>query len=115
MIRGAAQMDGAFLVVSAADGTDAADAGAHFAGAEVGLRTSLVYMNKCDWWTMRRLEAGERRLRELLGTYDSEATLPIVKGAAKWRGGGQGGAGEQSIRSWAESADSTYRKPKGAR
>ena len=83
MITGAAQMDGAILVVSAADGVMPQTREHILLSRQVGVPKILVYMNKCDQVDDPEiLELVEMEIRELLGEYDFDAECPIIKGSA---------------------------------
>src|SRR6187397_1867158 len=84
MITGAAQMDGAILVVSSADGP-MPQTGEHILLArQVGVPALVVYMNKVDQVDDPEiLELVELEIRELLSSYDFDGdNIPIVKGSA---------------------------------
>src|SRR5262250_404548 len=84
MITGAAQMDGAILVVSAADGPMPQTREHILLARQVGVPYVLVYMNKCDMVDdAELLELVEMEVRELLTKYEFPGdTTPIVKGSA---------------------------------
>jgi elongation factor Tu len=84
MITGAAQMDGAILVVSAADGPMPQTREHILLARQVGVPAIVVYMNKCDQVDDEELlELVELELRELLSSYDFPGDdIPIVKGSA---------------------------------
>ena len=84
MITGAAQMDGAVLVVSANDGPMPQTREHILLARQVGVPHIVVYLNKCDMVDDEELiELVEMEVRELLDSYqfDGEAT-PIVRGSA---------------------------------
>src|SRR5574344_267702 len=85
MITGAAQMDGAILVVSAADGPMPQTREHILLARQVGVPYVLVFMNKCDMVDdAELLELVEMELRELLSKYDFPGDdTPIIKGSAK--------------------------------
>ena len=85
MITGAAQMDGAILVVSAADGPMPQTREHILLARQVGVPALVVFMNKCDMVDDKDLlELVEMEVRELLSKYDFPGdTIPIVKGSAK--------------------------------
>jgi elongation factor Tu len=117
MITGAAQMDGAILVVSAADGPMPQTREHILLARQVGVPYIVVYMNKCDMVDdAELLELVELEVRELLSKYDFPGdTLPIVKGAAKLAlEGDKGELGEQSIFKLADALDSYIPTPKRA-
>jgi elongation factor Tu len=84
MITGAAQMDGAILVVSAADGPMPQTREHILLARQVGVPAIVVYMNKTDMVDdPELLELVELELRELLSSYDFPGDdIPIVKGSA---------------------------------
>jgi len=84
MITGAAQMDGAVLVVSAADGPMPQTREHILLARQVGVPAIVVYMNKCDMVEDEELlELVELEVRELLSNYDFPGDdVPIVKGSA---------------------------------
>jgi len=84
MITGAAQMDGAILVVSAADGPMPQTREHILLARQVGVPAIVVYMNKVDQVDDEELlELVELELRELLASYDFPGDdIPIVKGSA---------------------------------
>ncbi len=83
MITGAAQMDGAILVVSAADGAMPQTREHILLSRQVGVPKIVVYMNKCDQVDDKEiLELVEMEIRELLGEYGFDSECPIIKGSA---------------------------------
>ena len=84
MITGAAQMDGAILVVSAADGPMPQTREHILLARQVGVPYILVFMNKCDMVDdAELLELVEMEIRDLLSSYDSPGDdCPIVQGSA---------------------------------
>src|SRR5512132_4116232 len=84
MITGAAQKDGAILVVSAADGPMPQTREHILLARQVGVPAIVVYLNKVDMVDdPELLELGELELRELLSSYDFPGDdIPIVKGSA---------------------------------
>jgi elongation factor Tu len=100
MITGAAQMDGAILVVSAADGPMPQTREHILLARQVGVPALVVYMNKVDLVDDEELiELVEMEVRELLSSYDFPGDdIPIVKGSAKVAiDGGDAKLGEDSI------------------
>ena len=85
MITGAAQMDGAILVVSAADGPMPQTREHILLARQVGVPYIVVYMNKVDMVDdAELLELVEMEVRELLSKYEFPGDdTPIVKGSAK--------------------------------
>ena len=84
MITGAAQMDGAILVVSAADGPMPQTREHILLAHQVGVQYIIVFLNKCDMVDDEELlELVEMEVRELLSSYDFPGDdIPIVKGSA---------------------------------
>ena len=84
MITGAAQMDGAILVVNAADGPMPQTREHILLGRQVGIPYMVVYMNKVDQVDDEELlELVEMEIRELLSSYDFPGDdIPIIKGSA---------------------------------
>jgi elongation factor Tu len=84
MITGAAQMDGAILVVSATDGPMPQTKELILLARQVGVPAIVVFMNKCDMADPDLLELVEMEIRETLSKYEFPGDdLPIVKGSAK--------------------------------
>lgn len=85
MITGAAQMDGAILVVNAADGPMPQTREHILLGRQVGIPYMVVYLNKVDQVDdPELLELVEMEVRELLSSYDYPGDdIPIVK-ARRW-------------------------------
>jgi elongation factor Tu len=85
MITGAAQMDGAILVVSAADGPMPQTREHILLARQVGVPALVVYMNKVDLVDDEELlELVEMEVRDLLSSYEYPGDeIPIVKGSAK--------------------------------
>src|SRR5882724_3495946 len=114
MITGAAQMDGAILVVSVADGPMPQTREHILLAKQVGVPFIIVYLNKCDMVDdAELLELVEIEVRELLSKYEfpGDAT-PIVKGAAKLAlEGDKGEMGEGSIMKLADALDSFIPTP----
>ena len=84
MITGAAQMDGAILVVSAADGPMPQTREHILLARQVGVPALVVYMNKCDQVDdPELLELVEMEVRELLSSYNFPGDeIPVIKGSA---------------------------------
>jgi len=84
MITGAAQMDGAILVVSAADGPMPQTREHILLARQVGVPYIVVFLNKCDMVDDEELlELVEMELRELLSSYEFPGDeIPIVRGSA---------------------------------
>jgi elongation factor Tu len=117
MITGAAQMDGAILVVSAADGPMPQTREHILLARQVGVPYIIVYMNKCDMVDdAELLELVEMEVRELLSKYEFPGdAIPIIKGSAKLAlEGDKGEMGEESIYKLAEALDSYIPTPERA-
>ncbi len=100
MITGAAQMDGAILVVSAADGPMPQTREHILLARQVGVPAVVVFLNKCDMVDdPELLELVEMEVRELLTSYKYPGDkIPIIKGSAlKAMEGDAGELGEQAI------------------
>ncbi len=84
MITGAAQMDGAILVVSAADGPMPQTREHILLARQVGVKFIVVYLNKCDMVDdPELLELVEMEVRDLLSSYDFPGDeIPIIKGSS---------------------------------
>jgi len=82
MITGAAQIDGAILVVSAADGPMPQTREHILLAKQVGVPSILVFMNKMDMADPELAELVEMEIRELLAKYDFDENAPIIKGSA---------------------------------
>ena len=84
MITGAAQMDGAILVVSAADGPMPQTREHILLARQVGVKYIVVYLNKCDMVDdPELLELVEMEVRDLLSAYDFPGDeIPIIKGSS---------------------------------
>ena len=83
MITGAAQMDGAILVVSAADGPMPQTKEHVLLARQVDVPALVVFLNKCDLVDDEELlELVEMEARELLGKYGFDEDAPIVRGSA---------------------------------
>ncbi len=117
MITGAAQMDGAILVVSAADGPMPQTREHILLARQVGVPYIVVYLNKADMVDdPELLELVEMEVRELLSKYDFPGDdTPIVTGSAlKALQGDQSEIGEPSIYRLAEALDSYIPDPQRA-
>ncbi len=114
MITGAAQMDGAILVVSAADGPMPQTREHILLARQVGVPYIIVFLNKADQVDdAELLELVEMEVRELLSKYDFPGDdTPIVIGSAlKALEGDTGEHGEQAIMKLAEALDSYIPEP----
>src|SRR3989337_514748 len=117
MITGAAQMDGAILVVSAADGPMPQTREHILLARQVGVPYMVVYMNKADMVDDKELlELVELEVRELLSKYEFPGDkIPIVIGSAlKAMQGDTSEMGEGSIVKLAEALDAYIPEPKRA-
>jgi elongation factor Tu len=117
MITGAAQMDGAILVVSAADGPMPQTREHILLARQVGVPYIVVYLNKVDMVDdAELLELVEMEVRELLSKYEFPGDdIPIVKGSAKLAlEGDKGELGEQSIMKLADALDAYIPTPERA-
>jgi elongation factor Tu len=82
MITGAAQIDGAILVVSAADGPMPQTREHVLLAKQVGVPSILVFLNKMDLADAELVELVEEDVRDLLEKYEFDRNAPIVKGSA---------------------------------
>jgi elongation factor Tu len=117
MITGAAQMDGAILVCSAADGPMPQTREHILLARQVGVPYIIVFLNKCDMVDdAELLELVEMEVRELLSKYEFPGDdLPIVRGSAKLAlEGDKGDLGEGAIMKLAEALDSYIPTPERA-
>jgi elongation factor Tu len=117
MITGAAQMDGAILVVSSADGPMPQTREHILLARQVGVPYIIVYMNKADMVDdAELLELVEMEVRELLSKYDfpGDDTPIIIGSALKALEGDQSDIGEPSILKLAEALDSYIPMPERA-
>ncbi len=114
MITGAAQMDGAILVVSAADGPMPQTREHILLARQVGVPALVVFMNKVDMVDDKELlELVELEIRELLSKYEFPGDkIPIVKGSAKLALEGDGSElGRPSIMKLMEACDGYIPEP----
>jgi elongation factor Tu len=117
MITGAAQMDGAILVVSAADGPMPQTREHILLARQVGVPYIIVFMNKADMVDDKELlELVEMEVRELLSKYEfpGDDTPIIIGSALKAMEGDKGDMGEGAIFKLAEALDSYIPEPKRA-
>ncbi len=117
MITGAAQMDGAILVVSAADGPMPQTREHILLARQVGVPYIIVFLNKCDMVDDEELlELVEMEVRELLSKYDFPGDdTPIIKGSAKLALEGDAGPlGSQAIMQLAQALDTYIPQPERA-
>ena len=114
MITGAAQMDGAILVCSAADGPMPQTREHILLARQVGVPHIVVFLNKADMVDDKELlELVEMEVRELLSKYDFPGDdIPIIMGSAtKALEGDQSDIGEPAILKLAEALDSYFPEP----
>jgi elongation factor Tu len=117
MITGAAQMDGAILVCSAADGPMPQTREHILLSRQVGVPYIIVFLNKCDMVDdAELLELVEMEVRELLSKYDFPGDdIPIIKGSAKLAlEGDKSDLGEPCIDRLAEALDTYIPTPERA-
>jgi elongation factor Tu len=117
MITGAAQMDGAVLVVSAADGPMPQTREHILLSRQVGVPYIIVFLNKADMVDDEELlELVEMEVRELLSKYEFPGDdTPIIKGSAKLAlEGDTGELGEQAIMALADALDNYIPTPERA-
>jgi elongation factor Tu len=118
MITGAAQMDGAILVVSAADGPMPQTREHILLARQVGVPALVVYLNKCDQVDdPELLELVELEVRELLSQYEFPGDdIPIVKGSAllALEGKDDGGLGKKSVLELMDAVDGYIPQPQRA-
>lgn len=114
MITGAAQMDGAILVVSATDGPMPQTREHILLSRQVGVPYIIVFMNKCDMVDDEELlELVEMEVRELLSDYDFPGDdTPIIKGSAlEALNGSEGPYGEPAVIELLETLDTYIPEP----
>ena len=117
MITGAAQMDGAILVVSAADGPMPQTREHILLARQVGVPYIVVFLNKADMVDDEELlELVELEIRELLSSYDFPGDdIPIIKGSAlQALNGEQGELAEPAINALMDAVDSYIPQPERA-
>ena len=117
MITGAAQMDGAVLVVSAADGPMPQTREHILLARQVGVPYIVVYLNKCDMVDDEELlELVELEVRELLDKYEFPGDdTPVIHGSAlQALEGGTGDLGEPSVDALVEALDTYIPEPERA-
>jgi elongation factor Tu len=118
MITGAAQMDGAILVVSAADGPMPQTREHILLARQVGVPSLVVYMNKVDMVDdPELLELVELEVRELLSSYDFPGDdIPVIKGSALCALEGRDPeVGEKSIDELMDAVDAYIPQPERAK
>jgi len=117
MITGAAQMDGAILVVNAADGPMPQTREHILLGRQVGIPYMVVYMNKVDQVDDEELlELVEMEIRELLSSYDYPGDdIPVIAGSAlAAMEGNNPEIGEESIKKLMAAVDEYIVQPERA-
>ena len=115
MITGAAQMDGAVLVVSAADGPMPQTREHVLLARQVNVPALVVFMNKCDMVEDKELlDLVEMEVRELLTKYEFPGDqIPVIRGSAtKALAGDAGELGEPAIKKLIEALDASIPEPK---
>jgi elongation factor Tu len=118
MITGAAQMDGAILVVSAADGPMPQTREHILLARQVGVPAIVVYLNKCDMVDdPELLDLVELEVRELLSSYQFPGdTIPVIRGSALMAlEGKQPELGHDSILRLMEAVDANIPQPERAK
>jgi elongation factor Tu len=113
MITGAAQMDGAILVVNAADGPMPQTREHILLARQVGVPSLVVFLNKCDTVDDKELlELVEMEIRELLTSYKYPGdTIPIIKGSALKALEGDAEMGIKPILELMKAVDETIPQP----
>ena len=114
MITGAAQMDGAILVVSAADGAMPQTREHILLAKNVGVPSIVVYLNKCDMVDDKdMIDMVEEEIRDLLKKYGFPGDdVPFVRGSAlKALNGDKGELGEESITKLMDALDNYIPEP----
>src|SRR3954465_10300530 len=111
MITGAAQIDGAVLVVSAADGPMPQTREHILLAKQVGVPSILVFMNKMDMADPELAELVEMEIRELLAKYDFDENAPVIKGSALKALEGDADA-EEKILELVKAMDDFFPEPK---
>jgi elongation factor Tu len=114
MITGAAQMDGAIVVVAANDGPMPQTREHILLARQVGVPAIVIYMNKVDMVDDEELlDLVDMEVRELLTSYEFDGdNIPVVRGSAlKALEGDEGEIGEGSIRALMEACDTAIPEP----
>lgn len=114
MITGAAQMDGAILVVSAADGAMPQTREHIVLAKNVNVPALVVYLNKCDMVDdVEMIDMVEEEIRDLLKKYDFPGdTIPFIRGSAlKSLNGDTSDLGEPSIQKLVDALDTFIPEP----
>ena len=111
MITGAAQMDGAILVVSAADGPMPQTREHILLARQVGVPSIVVFLNKVDLADAELLELIEMEIRDLLNKYNFPGdTTPIIRGSATAAIAGKP-EGEKAIADLLDALDNFVQEP----
>jgi elongation factor Tu len=111
MITGAAQVDGAILVVSAADGPMPQTREHVLLAKQVGVPSILVFLNKMDLADPELVDLVEEEVRDLLAKYEFDREAPIVRGSATKALEGDG-ANEDAVMELVKAMDSFVPEPK---
>jgi elongation factor Tu len=111
MITGAAQIDGAILVVSAADGPMPQTREHVLLARQVGVPSILVYLNKMDLADPELVDLVEEEIRDLLAKYEFDRNCPIIRGSATKALAGDP-ANEDSIMELVKAMDDYIPEPK---
>ena len=112
MVTGAAQMDGAILVVAATDGPMPQTREHILLARQVGVPQLVVFMNKCDLVDdPELLDLVEMEIRELLSTYDYDGdNIPVIRGSALAGLNGEA-SGVKNVEDLMEAVDSFIPEP----
>jgi elongation factor Tu len=111
MITGAAQVDGAILVVSAADGPMPQTREHVLLAKQVGVPSILVFMNKMDLADPELVDLVEEEIRDLLAKYEFDRDCPIIRGSAAKALEGDA-ANEDAVMELVKAMDSYIPEPK---
>jgi len=114
MLTGAAQMEGAILVVAVNDGPQVQTREHIILSKEVGIPYLIIYVNKLDLMLEGDMkDLVELEVRELLESYGFPSDLPCVKGSARWalEEDGESTVGTGSVRILMDTVDSYIKEP----
>jgi elongation factor Tu len=111
MITGAAQVDGAVLVVSAADGPMPQTREHVLLAKQVGVPSILVFLNKMDLADPELVDLVEEEVRDLLAKYEFDRNAPIVRGSATKALEGDS-ANEDAVMELVKAMDDFFPEPK---
>lgn len=111
MITGAAQVDGAILVVSAADGPMPQTREHVLLARQVGVPAIIVFLNKMDLADEDLVELVEEEIRDLLAKYDFDREAPIIRGSATKALEGDA-ANEDAVMALVDAMDDYIKEPK---